>query len=161
MKRALTHLGTTVAAAGLLSGLFGGLLYGLRPAGTAEAASPPLEAQMLALVQQARVANGLAPLIVSAGLTRAAETWSDHQLGVGTISHNPDPGSFLAPFWLRWGENVGVGPSPAVLMAMFMASPEHRANILGDFNRIGVGDSLRGDGSQFVTLDFELFPPGV
>lgn len=152
MTRVPRRLLTTLAAACLL-----GVSLTASPA---TAASPPLEAEMLALVQQQRVANGLPPLVVSAGLTRAAEAWSDHQLAIGTIQHNPDPGSFLAPFWLAWGENVGMGPSPEVLMSMFMNSPEHRANILGDYNRIGVGVSLRGDGTEFVTLDFEKFPPG-
>ncbi len=124
------------------------------------ASSPPLEAQLLALVQQQRAANGLPPLIVSAGLTRAAQSWSDYELSIGTIEHNPNPGSFLAPFWLAWGENVGMGPSVQSLMAAFMQSAPHRANILGAYNRIGVGVSPRIDGMEFVTIDFETFPPG-
>jgi uncharacterized protein YkwD len=149
MRRTLATIGTTLAAVCLLCGLLA------QPAG---AANPSLEAQVLALLQQQRSANGLPPFVVSAGLSRAAAAWSDTELAMGTIEHNPDPGAFLAPFWLRWGENVGVASSPAQLVAMWMASAPHRANILGYYNRIGVGVSLRGDGAEFATLDFELFP---
>jgi uncharacterized protein YkwD len=146
MKRKLAQLGMPLVMTGLL---------GAPLASSATAADPPLEAQLLALVNADRRGNGLPALVVSAGLTQAAQAWSDHELAVGTIEHDPYPGVFLSPSWLAWGEDVGVGPSPSVVNAMFMASAPHRDNILGQYNRIGVGVSRRSDGSEFVDVEFE------
>jgi uncharacterized protein YkwD len=153
MTRTLVRVGSVVALLCLL-----GTSFATVDAQPAAAANPALEAQLLTLINGDRISSGLPPLVVSAGLTRAAQNWSDFELGIGTIEHDLYPLPFLAPVWLHWGENVGVGPSPAVLNTAFMNSPLHRANILGDFNRIGVGLSLRGDGSQFVDIEFEKIP---
>ena len=51
-------------------------------------------------------------------------------------------------------ENVGFGPDTTALQNAFMNSPPHRANILGDYNRVGVGAAFDGNGTLWVTLDF-------
>ena len=39
-----------------------------------------------------------------------------------------------------------------------MASPSHRANILGDYNQVGIGVSVADDGRLWVTVVFMKGP---
>jgi uncharacterized protein YkwD len=65
--------------------------------------------------------------------------------------------------WSRVGENVGRGQSPSSLHRAFMDSSGHAANILGDYNYVGVGTDTSSDGSLYVTVVFmkkgESAPP--
>jgi uncharacterized protein YkwD len=71
----------------------------------------------------------------------------------GTLEHNPNLVSQITCDWIRLGENVGFGPTVAFLQDAFMNSPSHRANILGDFTRVGVGAVRGGDGTIWVVVD--------
>jgi hypothetical protein len=65
--------------------------------------------------------------------------------------------------WSKVGENVGRGGSPGSLHTAFMNSSGHAANILGDYNYVGVGTGSAADGTLFVTVVFmkkgETAPP--
>ena len=57
------------------------------------------------------------------------------------------------------GENIGWNNNPdgdatAVIHQMFMDSPGHRANILGDWNVMGVGAYKGADGKKMWTVLF-------
>jgi hypothetical protein len=53
--------------------------------------------------------------------------------------------------WASIGENVGSGPSVASVAAAFLASPEHRANILSrHFTQVAVGTAKGSDGRLYV-----------
>ena len=57
--------------------------------------------------------------------------------------------------WHSLGENVGYGTSVSQLHSAFMASPLHKANILGsDYRFVGVGVAKAG-GYMWVTVVFE------
>jgi hypothetical protein len=56
--------------------------------------------------------------------------------------------------WERVGENVGRGQSPSSLHQAFMNSSGHAANILGDYNYVGVGTDTSSDGTLYVTVVF-------
>ncbi|HEY2430654.1 MAG TPA: CAP domain-containing protein [Acidimicrobiales bacterium] len=150
MHRRFVQFGLPLVVAGVMGATVAAL--------PATAADPSLGAQLVALTNADRAAHGLPPLVVSAGLTRAAQTWSDFELSIGTLEHVGFPAVFLAPTWQAWGENVGMGGNPGQINAAFMASPSHEANILGNYNRIGVGVSVRGDGREFVDVEFERVP---
>ena len=56
--------------------------------------------------------------------------------------------------WHAWGENVGAGVTPYGLFKAYMASPEHRANMLSTgFRRVGISFVLRR-GILWSTLIF-------
>jgi hypothetical protein len=55
--------------------------------------------------------------------------------------------------WDRMGENVGRGQTPSSLHQAFMDSSGHRANILGDYNYVGIGTGTK-DGYLYVTVIF-------
>ena len=118
------------------------------------------EAELIADINEARRQHGLVQLTVIAGATDVARRWSWKLANAQVLSHNPsivsditDAGSRA---WTEIAENVGEGPSdnPDVLFNAYMASPEHRANILDRGARyIGVG-TVERDAMAWNTLDF-------
>jgi uncharacterized protein YkwD len=137
--------------------------------GAADAASTSVltrsESSLLTAMNEVRIANGLQPLRADARLERAARAHSSRMLRTGTFAH----GAFEARIRRtgvhakRIGENLAWGQrgldAARTILGMWLASPEHRANLLHPGYRIvGVG-ALRGcfDGHRhtlMVTTDF-------
>lgn len=121
--------------------------------GQAAASSNP-GAAFVAATNQARAAVGLPGLSVSADLTAAATDQAQSMADADALFHTPDLGSGLC-CWVMVGENVGDGPSESVIQAAFMASPEHRANILrAAYSQIGVGYVIDKRGTLWVSEVF-------
>jgi uncharacterized protein YkwD len=127
-----------------------------------EAASPAVptaeevESAFLDLTNAERTARGLQPLALSDPLVDAARRQSVRMEAVGNIWHN-NPGLLHEiAAWTALGENVGRGPTVDAIHEAFMASPEHRVNILDrGFSLVGFGAVVEPDGYIFVTEDFE------
>ncbi len=119
------------------------------------AASPGDEAQFISLINQSRAAAGLSPLGGHADLTDDARVHTADMIAAGQVFHSTAAqlGSY-ASGWSLLGENVGMGPNPTLLHQAFMNSPSHKANILGDYDLVGVGVDRSGDGVMFVTVVF-------
>jgi uncharacterized protein YkwD len=141
----------------------------LTMAGAADAASTTsltqAESSLLSAMNSVRIAHGLQPLRADSRLERAARGHSSYMLRTGTFAH----GAFAtrirrvgihAP---RIGENLawssGALTAAQAIVSMWLASPEHRANLLRPgYRLVGVG-ALRGsfDGQSnalMVTTDF-------
>ncbi|QNT92090.1 Cysteine-rich secretory protein family protein [Streptomyces griseofuscus] len=117
------------------------------PAATATTASG-VTAQIVQLVNAERAKAGCQPLTLNAKLTKAAQEHSAdmaaHQNMSHTGSDGSDPGTRITQAgytWSAYGENVAYGYSTAAeVMAGWMSSPGHRANILNcGYQEIGVG----------------------
>ncbi|MDF1595498.1 MAG: hypothetical protein P1T08_05300 [Acidimicrobiia bacterium] len=128
-------------------------------AGIAGAASSD-ESSMVALINAERVANGQNTLQVYWDLTDDARAWTAVMIGAGEISHNPNLAGVTSG-WSSLGENVGVGPNVDRLHSAFMDSSGHRANILGNYNYIGIGADRAPDGNLYITVVFMLGPDGL
>lgn len=123
------------------------------------AADAALAAEVTALVNQHRRQLGLPELGSAAALTRAAEWKSRHMAALGYFDHDdldyPAPGLARSTgdrietcgYAAGWGENIAAGQrTPAEVVAAWLASPGHRANIeRASFAAIGVGVA-RGPG---------------
>lgn len=119
------------------------------------AASPSDEAQFVSMINQSRGAAGLAPLTVHNDLVAGARAHTAAMVPTGTIFHSTSAQlSSVTTGWSVLGENVGKGPNTSVLHQAFMNSPSHKANILGDFDRVGVGVAYDGENRMFVTVMF-------
>lgn len=123
------------------------------------------ETEFLRLLNDHRQDEGLAPLTVYWDLVDDARGHSEFQSqnrcgGGARACHNPDLGS-VSEIWWALGENVGVGPEVAAIDEALWASPNHRANILGNYNYVGVGAVTGLDGSIYVTVIFMLGPAGL
>jgi uncharacterized protein YkwD len=71
----------------------------------------------------------------------------------GRVFHNMQLEFEVPRPWGEVAENVGRGPSSAAVERKFMTSPPHRENILGTFDRVGVGIALSSK-SVYVTQVF-------
>ena len=138
-------------------------------AGFARAATPATagahaasENGMVRKINTERRIRGLAPLRMDLQLTRVARGWSVNMAGEDRMYHNAALGSQVRGDWTRLGENVGYsaksGARPSELVTRlhnaFMNSRTHKANVLGDFSRVGVGIEIAGDGTMWVTVNF-------
>ena len=130
-------------------------------------------------MNEVRAGQGLPALVRDAGLDAVARDWSGHmaatfaRTGVvirpGVKEHTVPPNCDLdalchrpnlaeavgavEPDWRSAGENVGTGGEVVPLHNAFVASPGHYANIVGTYNRVGVGVVVAG-GTIWVTFNF-------
>jgi uncharacterized protein YkwD len=132
MRRGLVRI---VAVAALTIGL----------AATTVGAATPASAQfrrakMLSWVNHSRVEHHVHRLRMVRPVVGLAH---DHNLAMARkqrLFHSNDLGYKLRSYsWHSWGENVGAGVTPYGLFKAYMASPEHRANMLSKgFDRVGI-----------------------
>ncbi|MCW2616560.1 MAG: hypothetical protein JWN08_3554 [Frankiales bacterium] len=113
--------------------------------------APAYQDRVLALTNVERTSRGLAPLTLSSCADGFADRWAGSLLLSGQLSHQ-----VLAPILSTCtarsvGENVAFGNvTPEQLVAMWMASAGHRANILNStFNRLGVGATRSSTGRWY------------
>ena len=130
-----------------------------RPSALAPAAAldDAYETRIVQLVNVHRTAAGLPRLAVSACADRYAEDWSATMARTKAFQHRPSLGTVMkACRGSAVGENIAYGGVSAdQLMAMWMASPGHRANILSPrFTHIGVGAVTTPAGRTYGTQNF-------
>jgi uncharacterized protein YkwD len=144
---------------------------------SSRSATAALDLGVLEQLNTIRSEHGLTPLTLSPSLSDAARAHSDEMLAGGYFAHDSSNGS---PFWKRikafypqshfgyWsvGENLywSSGASSATQsMNAWMASPEHRANILDPaWRQIGIAavsspdapGTYAGLGVTVITTDF-------
>ena len=155
IPRVLTRLTALVAA-----------LLVLIPSTAATAAGlTRAEARLLHDLNSVRSAHGLLPLRFDPRLQQAARAHSREMLATGIFQHGAfgtrmlqfDVRGTLTGENLAWGHGT-FGTASAIVRA-WLASPEHRANLLRPgFSRIGIGDLVGAfsgyHGTHVVTADF-------
>ncbi len=155
MKRLLGVVGTLTLA-------IASLIIGISNASATPTASAA-ESQFLTLLNTERVNVGLAPLVSDPLIYPVAHDWSVSLANSQVLSHRPDlVASFdnrVTKSWTRIGENVGRGPDVVGLHNAFMNSPGHKANVLGDYNRISVAVVVDTGGTIWVTFNFMKAAP--
>ena len=119
------------------------------PVTAAPADSSGFAASVLDLTNIERTRAGLSPLTPSPQLQEAAQSYSQVLASSGCFGHTCGPLSDLADRdgqagysgWTSLGENIASGyPTPEAVVAGWMASPGHRANILSPaYTELGVG----------------------
>jgi uncharacterized protein YkwD len=119
------------------------------------------EKDLFVAVNQARRAQGLAPLRWDDSLAAAARRHAEVMATHGTAAHQFEGEPSLSArvkeagghfSWLS--ENVTQGPTIEFIHGQFMNSPNHRANVLDhDMDSFGVGVVERGN-QLFAVEDF-------
>ncbi len=135
-----------------------------------------IESQIITLINNYRMANGVAPLAVSGQLNAAADIHSADMVAVSNaygpwvgLQHelfgtaHPEITDRLDAVgydtWTRsfsWGENIAYGYKTALdVVNAWIDSPDHRANILDpSFTETGVSARVDDTGHLFFTQDF-------
>jgi hypothetical protein len=123
--------------------------------GLAATADSGQDNQFLSAINASRASAGLAPLAMSGSLQSYATSHSVDMANAGKIYHSTSAqlGAAAGSGWTNLGENVGRGPDVSTLHTAFMGSSGHKANILGDYNYVGIGTATK-DGYLYVTAVF-------
>ncbi|MDQ1484840.1 MAG: hypothetical protein QOJ62_533 [Actinomycetota bacterium] len=109
---------------------------------------------LVSATNAARAASGLGALTVSADLTAAASRQAATMARTRVLQHTPGLSQAVC-CWASLGENVGFAGSSAKVHSAFMASPPHRANILGAaYTQIGIGVAVDSTGLVWVSEIF-------
>lgn len=96
----------------------------------------------LDFVNQARRANGRAYANGDDALMQRAQAWAQHMASTGVLEHSGGGGTVSTRGISNWcgaAENVGYGSSTLAVHNAFLASSGHRANMLGNYDRVGTG----------------------
>ena len=110
------------------------------------------------LVNQDRARNGLGPLTWNSCLANIARSNAARMAAQGYISHTNGPNLDLnCGLGHQAGENVGdwsAGINDAQLNSMFVASPEHLANILGPYHYVASAWVVASNGYGYIAVEF-------
>jgi uncharacterized protein YkwD len=117
---------------------------------------------ILGLVNTARATAGLAPLAWNDQVASAALAHSTDMAAMNRMTHTGSDGSNAGDrlrragfVWQAWGENVAAGfRSVQSVFDAWMASPDHKRQILGSFTLLGLGAAQGSSGTVYWTLDF-------
>jgi uncharacterized protein YkwD len=122
---------------------------------------PEAEAQLFAMLNEARQEHHLAPLVMNASLRGVARSHSHDMAVQGYIGHGSALGqsfivrlSKVVPAGTFVGENIGAATTVEQIHGAFMHSRGHLENILGPaFSRVGIGVAT-AERVLMVTEDF-------
>lgn len=125
-------------------------------AGTPAGVDAAAEQQLLDDHNRRRAAHGLPPLQRHGCLDAVARDWAAGMAASQQLRHNPAYADAVDACiaWTSVGENVGFSGTVADLAERFWASPEHRANVLGAYQYVGVGVVVDAAGVRWATLEF-------
>ena len=155
------RLTSRMGAYGITAAIGAGTLAAFLPM-CAPAPAPTTQQTVINITNQRRADNGLAPLRMNSTLTAVAQAHAADQASVDRMSHTGTDGSDAGtrimrsgyPTW-AWGENVAGGYTSAdAVVAAWMNSPSHRANMLnGFFTQIGIGIAYAADGTAYWSME--------
>lgn len=108
----------------------------------------------LGYINQSRRQNGKAAVNGDAQLMGKAQVWAEHLADIGRLEHSGNGRIDTRGItnWCGVAENVGYASSTWATHQAFLASPGHRANVLGTYDRAGTGVVRRGDTVWVVEL---------
>ena len=138
------------------------------PVAAAPAAPPPppaasrpslvVNSTQQALINQDRAAHGLGPLTWSNCLHNVAVSNAQRIAAQGSLSHTNGPQVDLScGLGHQAGENIGYwsgGINDSKLNSMFMASPDHYANIMGPYHYVATAWVVAANGSGYIAVEF-------
>ena len=113
------------------------------------------EQGFLAKINSERAAAGLGSVSMDSGLQAWARTHTAAMIDSGGIYHSTSDELRAAAGsgWSALGENVGRGGSVNSLHKAFMNSTGHCNNVLGGYNKVGIGTDT-ANGVLYVTVVF-------
>jgi len=153
-ERSLSSIRRRLAGAIIATGVvIGAVLVPMSAQATASVSVADAVARILADTNALRTAGGLAPLTESTEMDSVAQTWSAKMYAAGALTHNPSYSTQIPPGWTAAGENIANGYSYTTVVEAWHQSAGHYANIMGNYNAIGIG-YYESNGVTYFTQDF-------
>ena len=140
----------------LVAFVIGSSLIGLAPEASACWSPQSQERKFASMTNQTRVNHERRQLRFNDDLSKAARLQSRRMAHRGHLFHNDyeSMSQLIEGTWSLVGENVGNGSILRQIQRAFMASPEHRENILHKtWRKVGVG-VVHKDDRYWVTVLF-------
>ena len=140
-KRLLTALIASVLAFALMAAI------SPQRANAADNNTALFKYQVYSQTNAQRSANKLSTLAASPRLDKIAQDWANHLAATSEWRHNPNVFTQVRSVgtWTLVGENLAAGYADGNSAVVgWMNSSGHRANILGKYNRIGIGIAYGG-----------------
>ncbi len=113
-------------------------------------------AKILSDTNALRAAGGLAPLVESTAMDSVAQNWSAQMFANGALTHNPNYSTQIPGGWTGAAENIASGYTYTTVVEAWHQSAGHYANIMGNYNAIGIG-YYELNGQRYFTQDFGLY----
>jgi uncharacterized protein YkwD len=110
--------------------------------------------RVLTKVNAFRAANGRGSLQAAYDATAKAQALAQSMANQQQAFHSSSYSSGISSGWTTLAENVAVAPSAGQGLQLMEASPDHRANLLGGFNQIGIGVAYGTDGRAYLAIEF-------
>ena len=112
----------------------------------------------VAMINATRSEQGLPPLLRDAHAEQVAQRWTEQMAASGVLEHNPEFHEQLMVGMAGLAasaENVGMASDGLEIVHQgFVDSPGHYANLVGDYERVGVGVVVDAQGVVWVTHNF-------
>ncbi len=122
-----------------------------------EPSPAPVPPGVIDALNEQRARYQLNPLHEDARLTELSTTWAQRMASGEVLTHGDFPARISLAYPNTAGaEDIAEGSStiPAVV-ALWMNSPPHRANILGAFTIAGAGHATDDNGTVYWCVDFD------
>ncbi|GAM19767.1 hypothetical protein SAMD00019534_029420, partial [Acytostelium subglobosum LB1] len=117
----------------------------------------------LSLVNKIRADNGKSPLKLSPCLMDSAQFHSEYQANTNTMTHDDPNGGLYERFTVYGSTNYTAGAAENVaagqqsddsVVTAWKNSAGHFANMIGDYQLIGIGLQVSGKGTPYWTQQF-------
>ena len=108
----------------------------------------PNQTKMVSLVNASRSSAGRGGVSANQAATNKAQAWAAHMSRTGVVEHTGGGHRMDTsglPRWCSVGENVAKARSIENAHDLWMRSAGHKANIMGNFNRVGTGVVRKGN----------------
>jgi uncharacterized protein YkwD len=159
-RRGLALLATGVLGLGILGAACAPVDATPPPPHCPTSPADPISLTIQLRHNEARAANGLPGLWWSPRLACLAQDWSNWMAFSGKLAHRDLGAAIRSPGFEDYAslaENILVGPGNLdghAIHDAWMRSPGHYANIMGNFQIIGIGIARSGDGRLWATANF-------
>ena len=123
------------------------------PPAAAPTADVGAASRVLAKVNSFRAANGRGGLAAAYDATGKAQALAQAMADQHLAFHSSSFSSGIAGGWTALAENVAAGPSAGQGLQAMEASPDHRANLLGAYDQVGIGVAYGTDGVAYLAIE--------
>ena len=117
------------------------------------------ETQVMTLVNNYRVSNGLSALLIIDYISIKSEEHDNYMISMGAVSHNYFQDRYENLVQVIGAKNVSENlaynyATPESVVNAWLSSTGHKANVVGDFTHFGISIRTNSEGKKYYTNIF-------